>query len=311
MSKYKTESAAVFDEEGSCSLIGPGIHMNINNRIDVVRSENDTHTIMGVPVNPMMVTSTLARTCIKLRSDVSPIEINTVEHLLAALLLTNCPPVNIIPMWSQVRHGNCYEVPIFDGSAKEIGSVLQRCGLAKSHTSADMFAPVRERTLVAVGDRSITYMPNLSNDNRVRDQDDYALPFNNDGVVIACWVDRANTTVFVQFMPGQAIQVGILQQNQVENIPVERLLAARTFGDPNTLESLQARGLAMGASHETARELVSDDPMDIDALLHKLLDLVGDLALIGRLPKGVYYAKNPNHSINNIFARAVYSERNS
>ena len=68
----------------------------------------------------------------------------------------------------------------------------------------------------------------------------------------------------------------------------------------------------MGAPHKNANELgfINNRPLAFnnEPARHKLLDILGDIALIGKPIKGRIIATRPGHKINNLFARAIRKE---
>lgn len=85
---------------------------------------------------------------------------------------------------------------------------------------------------------------------------------------------------------------------------------ARTFGFLREIGWLQGRGLALGASRENGialREDGYDTPLRFPDELarHKLLDLIGDLALIGRPLRAQVFAIKPSHALNTRLARRL------
>lgn len=92
----------------------------------------------------------------------------------------------------------------------------------------------------------------------------------------------------------------------------DELAPARTFGLESWQEELRARGLARGASPEntlvlTDRGLAGDAELRFpdEFVRHKLLDLVGDLALLGRRLEGHVIAYRPSHRGNVALAREI------
>lgn len=82
---------------------------------------------------------------------------------------------------------------------------------------------------------------------------------------------------------------------------------ARTYGFLREIEWLQARGLARGATRESGialREDGYDAPLRFadELVRHKLLDLIGDLSLIGRPLAAHVVAVKPSHALNCRFA---------
>lgn len=90
----------------------------------------------------------------------------------------------------------------------------------------------------------------------------------------------------------------------------ERVAPARTFGFIEEVEALRAAGRARGGSFENAVVIYADHfstPLRTDDELarHKLLDLIGDLALLGRPLIADVVAVKPSHRLNNEFARLL------
>lgn len=82
---------------------------------------------------------------------------------------------------------------------------------------------------------------------------------------------------------------------------------ARTFGFIEEVEALRAAGLAQGGSFDNAVVVYPDrysSPLRFEDELarHKLLDLIGDLALAGSLPVADIIAVKPSHRLNTAFA---------
>lgn len=85
---------------------------------------------------------------------------------------------------------------------------------------------------------------------------------------------------------------------------------ARTFGFLREISWLQSRGLAIGASRDNGialREDGYDTPLRfVDELArHKLLDLIGDLALVGRPVQAHFFAIKPSHALNTRLAQRL------
>jgi len=88
------------------------------------------------------------------------------------------------------------------------------------------------------------------------------------------------------------------------------LAPARTFAMLHELEALRARGLARGGTEDTAFAVLSDSysgPLrfDDEVVRHKMLDLVGDLALCGERFHGHVVAIRPGHHANVALARGL------
>ncbi|MQA88811.1 MAG: bifunctional UDP-3-O-[3-hydroxymyristoyl] N-acetylglucosamine deacetylase/3-hydroxyacyl-ACP dehydratase [Gemmatimonas sp.] len=96
---------------------------------------------------------------------------------------------------------------------------------------------------------------------------------------------------------------------------VRDVAPARTFGFAAEVDSLRARGLARGGSLENAIVLTEDglhEGVDLrfkdEFARHKVLDLVGDLALLGGRFRGHVMAERPSHRGNVALARGIQAQ---
>ena len=102
--------------------------------------------------------------------------------------------------------------------------------------------------------------------------------------------------------PAVGIQVASVVPS--EKVFVEELSGARTYGFLKDLELLRQQGLALGGSLENAvvvgQERVLNGTLRFrdEFVRHKILDVVGDLALIGRPIVGHVVARNAGHALN-------------
>jgi UDP-3-O-[3-hydroxymyristoyl] N-acetylglucosamine deacetylase/3-hydroxyacyl-[acyl-carrier-protein] dehydratase len=90
------------------------------------------------------------------------------------------------------------------------------------------------------------------------------------------------------------------------------IAAARTFGFMREVERLRARGLALGGTAENAVVLTDDALLEGTELRfadefvrHKVLDIIGDLALLGARLEGHVVAQKPSHRGNIALAREI------
>jgi UDP-3-O-[3-hydroxymyristoyl] N-acetylglucosamine deacetylase len=176
--------------------------------------------------------------------------ISTTEHVLAALY--SCGVDNVF-----VDVDNL-EVPILDGSAQPFIEMLQRAGLRRLRRRR-RYLQVLKTLEFADGDRRIGIYP--ADEFRVR-----------------CFVDFAHPSV-----GRQEIELEVNRETFSR-----RLATARTFGFLGDVERLRAVGLIRGGSMENAivlsRDSILNGPLrfDDEFVRHKALDLIGDLALVGR-----------------------------
>lgn len=192
--------------------------------------------------------------------------LSTTEHVLAAIY--SCGIDNI---YIDV---DALELPILDGSAKPFLDMIEEAGIAKLHRRR-RYLKVLKPVEVSDGDRRIGIYP--ANELRIR--------------------------VFVEFahpMVGQQrVELAVNRES------FARLLStARTFCFLDEVDRLRAAGLARGGSLENAIVLTRDGVMNgplrspDEFVRHKALDLIGDLALLGRPLLGRVEAHKAGHALH-------------
>jgi UDP-3-O-[3-hydroxymyristoyl] N-acetylglucosamine deacetylase len=94
----------------------------------------------------------------------------------------------------------------------------------------------------------------------------------------------------------------------------QTIAPARTFGFADQIEQLRQAGLIQGGSLDNAlvcdREQWLNPPLRFpnEPVRHKLLDLVGDLSLLGALPRAHYVAYKASHKLHLNFAQKLYHQ---
>lgn len=218
--------------------------------------------------------------CTRLVND-RGVTLSTVEHILAAL--AGCGVHNAL---IEVQGP---EVPILDGSSKPFVAGILARGLAR------LDAPVRALEIlkpvsVARGDARATLLPPTSR-----------LP----GLSISFSIDF------------DAAAIG--RQNKLLDMAngafVRELADSRTFCRHSDVEEMHAKGLALGGTYENAVVVDGDRVLspgglrhEDEAVRHKMLDALGDLALAGAPLLGRYVGERAGHSLTNALLRAVFSD---
>jgi UDP-3-O-[3-hydroxymyristoyl] N-acetylglucosamine deacetylase len=192
--------------------------------------------------------------------------LSTTEHLLAALYA--CGVDNV---YCDI---NNLEVPILDGSAQPFIAMLEQAGVRRLRKRR-RYLKVTRPLEFADGDRRIGIYP--ADDFRVR-----------------CFIDFAHP---------------LIRRQEVE-LAVSRatfsalLASARTFGFVDEVERLRAAGLIRGGSLENAIVLSKEGILNGELRFrdefgrHKTLDLIGDLALVGRPLKALVVAHKAGHALH-------------
>jgi UDP-3-O-[3-hydroxymyristoyl] N-acetylglucosamine deacetylase len=201
--------------------------------------------------------------------------VETVEHLLAALVATGID--NVVVELSQ------REVPIMDGSSAPFLFLLQEAGV-KRLSAPRKYLKVLKPLQIASGDKRIAVYP--SEHFKVS----YTISFDH------------------PLLRHQARTERITEQSFSEHIA-----PARTFGFLKEVEWLRQHGLALGGSLENAIVIGDTGPLnqlrfDDEFVRHKILDAVGDLALVGYPLIGHVVAHRAGHALHTELGRALLAD---
>src|SRR5918992_1992318 len=202
--------------------------------------------------------------------------VETVEHLLAALVSLGVDNVIV-----ELNHP---EVPIMDGSAAPFIYLIHEAGL-KRLAAPKRFLKVVRPIALSRGDKRIAMYP--SEHFKVT----YSIAFDHPLLRHQSRTMRINEDTFI-----------------------EEIAPARTFGFLKEVEMLRQQGLALGGSLENA--IVIGDTgvlnnalrFDDEFVRHKILDVIGDLALIGRPLIGHVVAHRGGHALHTAFAAQLLQE---
>jgi UDP-3-O-[3-hydroxymyristoyl] N-acetylglucosamine deacetylase len=204
--------------------------------------------------------------------------VETVEHLLAALV-----SVGVDNIYIDLTHN---EVPIMDGSSAPFLYLVQEAGV-KRLNSPRRYLKILRPVQIANGDKRIAIYP--SDHFKVS----YTISFDH------------------PLLRHQSRTERITEQSFAESIA-----PARTFGFLKEVEMLRQNGLALGGSLENA--IVIGDAGVLNALRfedefvrHKILDLVGDLALVGHPIVGHVVAHRAGHALHTALAARLLEERDA
>jgi len=201
------------------------------------------------------------------------VQVGTVEHLLSALMACGITDADI--------HIDGPEVPIIDGSSLPFMHLIDAAGVRELGAEVPVLR-LREPIEVTEGNKSVRIAPA----NRLIIK--YRIDFDH------------------PMIGRQSVHFDFGHDNFLRKIA-----PARTFGFLRDVEKLRAAGLARGGSVENA--VVLDDRGVISGPLrfkdefvrHKVLDLVGDLALIGRPIVGEITANRAGHALHSRFVAEI------
>ena len=204
------------------------------------------------------------------------VNVDTVEHLLAALVSLGVDNV-IVEL-------NSPEVPIMDGSAAPFVYLLHEAGI-KPLPAARRYLKLQRPLSLTRGDMRIALYP--SDHFKVT----YSIAFDHPLLRHQSRTVRLNEETFI-----------------------DEIAPARTFGFLKEVELLRQHGLALGGSLENA--IVIGDTgvlnnglrFDDEFVRHKILDVIGDMALVGHPIIGHLVAHRGGHALHTEFAAMVLHE---
>jgi UDP-3-O-[3-hydroxymyristoyl] N-acetylglucosamine deacetylase len=190
--------------------------------------------------------------------------VSTVEHLLSALL--GCGVDNALIAVDGP------EIPVEDGSAKVFADAIGATGLTTLHEARVRWIPTQPRVF---RDNEKLLVVTPASSFRVRMTIDYPAPVG-----------------------AQYVETDVTPESYRAEIAPNR-----TFGFLHELEALIKRGLAQGGTLENAVVFGPDGPLaplrsPTEAARHKILDLIGDFALLGAYPQCEVIAIKSGHKLH-------------
>lgn len=190
--------------------------------------------------------------------------LSTVEHLLAALR-----GLGVDNVFIEVDN---LEIPIMDGSAENFAEIIEKAGVVEQRLARRALL-VREKVSFEQGNRRISIEP----------ADTYR---------IDCLIDFTHPMIGVQKLSVE-LSNGTFSRE---------IAAARTFGFTEEIEALRRANLIRGGSLDNAIVLSEEGMLNQDGLRfrdefvrHKILDIIGDLALLGMPIMGKVTAERSGH----------------
>jgi UDP-3-O-[3-hydroxymyristoyl] N-acetylglucosamine deacetylase len=232
----------------------------------------DLDVPVDIPADPRLVGETmLGTTLIK-----DGVKVATVEHLMSALAGLGIDNLNV--------DLSAPEVPIMDGSAGPYIFLLQSAGIEEQN-AAKKFIRIRKKIRVEDGDKWAQLTP--FNGFKVN----FEIAFNH--------------PVFNKLSREASIDFSSTSF-------LKEVSRARTFCFLRDVEALRAHNLTLGGSMDNAIVLDDYRILNEDGLryanefvIHKILDAIGDVYLLGHSLIGEYSAYKSGHDLNNKLLRAL------
>ncbi len=289
------------------SVKGKGLHTGLEIEATFLPApENHGYKFQRVDLEGQPVIDALAefvsgttRGTVLERGDV---KVSTVEHALAALYaagIDNC----LIQL-------NAPEMPILDGSAAIYCENIEKVGVVEQNADKDFYIikqkiEVRDdstgASIIALPDDkfSVDVMVNFDSKvlaNQFATLDDLS-EFKNE--ISAC-----RTFVFVREIE-PLFKANLIKGGDLDNAIV-------IYDSPMAQDELDSIADTMGCPRKQVNEFgyINNKPLTFEnePARHKLLDILGDISLIGRPIIGHIIATKPGHSLNTAFAKQIRKE---
>ena len=293
--------------KGSFSLYGKGLHTGLSLTVTFNPApENTGYKIQRIDLEGQPIIDAIAENVVDTQRGTvlakGEARVSTVEHAMAALYIKGIDNCLI-----QV---NGPEFPILDGSAEQYIEAINRIGIQEQTAVKDVYY-IRKKvefkdeetgaciTLLPDENFSITTM--ISYDSQVLASQFATLddPKNFDKEIAA-----ARTFVFVREIE-PLLAAGLIKGGDLDNAIV-------IYEREVSQDALDKLADMIGTEHCDAKKLgyLNRKPLvwENEPARHKLLDIIGDMALIGKPICGRIIATRPGHTINNKFARQMRRE---
>ena len=205
---------------------------------------------------------------------------------------------------------NAPEIPILDGSALPWVKAIQNVGVVEQNAKREIFRIMKKYEVV--DEASGVKLEIFPDDHfSVTTFVDYPSPvLNNQFAVLndikdfADQVAAARTFVFVREIQ-PLLAANLIKGGDLDNAVV-------IYDKKVSQEELNTLAATIGSQAPSAENLgyVQKRPLqwDNEPARHKLLDIIGDLALVGKYIQGRVIATRPGHGMNNKLARVVRKE---
>ena len=293
--------------KGSFSLCGKGLHTGLNLTVTFNPApDNHGYKIQRIDVEGQPIIDAVAENVTETtRGTVlskNGVKVSTVEHGLAALYaagIDNC-----------LIQVNGPEFPILDGSAKTYVENIERVGIEEQNAVKDYYIikskieykdEATGSSIIVLPDENFSVNVLISYDSQILSNQFATLDNMSD---FPKEIASSRTFVFVREIQ-PLLAAGLIKGGDLDNAIViyERQMPQEQF---DKLADI------MKVEHHDATKVgyLNNKPLvwPNEPARHKLLDIIGDLALIGKPIKGRIIATRPGHTVNNKFARLLRKE---
>lgn len=230
------------------------------------------------------------------------VKVSTIEHALAALYaagIDNC-----------LIEVDAPELPILDGSAIHYVEKIEEVGIEEQAEEKDYY--IVKQKIEVVDEKTGASLIALPDDEfSVETMIEFNSPVLSNQFAMLRNLDKfkeeiaaSRTFVFVREIE-PLVSNNLIKGGDLDNAIV-------IYDSPMAQETIDKLADLMGVPHKNVSELgyINNKPLvfDNEPARHKLLDVLGDIALIGRPLKGRIIAVRPGHSLNTTFSKKVRRE---
>lgn len=292
---------------GSFSLFGKGLHTGLNLTVTFNPAPEDSgYKIQRIDLEGEPIIQAIAENVVDTsRGTVvanGEARCSTIEHAMAALYalgIDNC-----------LIQVNGPEFPILDGSSIMYVENIRRVGVVEQNAPKDFYVIKKKiefrddetgSSIIILPDEQFSITTMISFDSQFINSQFATLDNMDD---FTEHIAPARTFVFVREIE-PLLKAGLIKGGDLDNAIV-------IYEKEISQEALDRLADHLHVEHRDATALgyIQDRPLvwQNEPARHKLLDIIGDMALIGRPIKGRIIATRPGHTINNKFARQMRRE---
>ena len=276
MFSWPTNYDSCYTLAGVISKEGIGLHSGEKTKVKISSYEKEGYYVSFrdkpdeiFKLTQDLIGSTMLCTAVKLGGR----NLYTIEHLLSSLAGCGLSYIHI--------EVDGKEIPLLDGSAIQWVKDFEEVGIKKAPKPDNFFREINKAIILNKNDSTIAATP-------------------SDKTTIISTISFSYKAI--------GNQTFVIDLNPKSF--VEMIAPARTFGFKDQFQELSELGLIKGGSLENA--LVCDGDkwvnpplrFDNEPIRHKILDLIGDLALVG-LPKAQILVYKGSHSLNALLASSL------
>jgi UDP-3-O-[3-hydroxymyristoyl] N-acetylglucosamine deacetylase/3-hydroxyacyl-[acyl-carrier-protein] dehydratase len=289
----------------SFSLQGKGLHTGIDIKLTfqpapenhgLIIKRVDLEQQPTIPALAEYVTQTTRGTVLSCNDA----QVSTIEHAMAALFasgIDNC-----------LMEVNAPEFPILDGSAKPFIEAIQQAGIVEQNAEKAYFVvkkkieytdPATNSSIILLPDDNFSVQTLIGFKSAILNNQFAVL---DDLAKFASEIASCRTFVFVRELE-QLLKMNLIKGGDLENALV-------IYDEKTTQNELNRIADLLNHPHVEVDQLGYLTPLQFEnePARHKLLDVLGDLALIGKPIRGRIIATRPGHKTNTALAKMIRKE---